>query len=127
MRAVKSADTSPELAVRRLLHSMGFRYRLHAKNLPGKPDIVFPGKRKVIFVHGCFWHGHGCRRGARVPKANREYWLQKILRNKSRDKRHSVALKRLGWRTLIIWECQISRSQRLLEKLTKFLDQPVKS
>ena len=97
MRAVKGRDTKPEMTVRRLLHRMGYRYRLHRKDLPGKPDIVFGPRRKVIFVHGCFWHGHSCKRGSRVPKSNAEYWKEKIARN---IERHSDQLDELtadGW------------------------------
>ncbi|QEE26769.1 DNA mismatch endonuclease Vsr [Terriglobus albidus] len=121
MRAVKSRNTSPELAVRRLLHSMGYRYRLHRADLPGKPDIVFPGRRKAIFVHGCFWHGHNCPRGARIPKENRAYWQEKIDRNRSRDKKVSTQIRLANWKRLIIWECEI-RSDDLSEKLRQFLD-----
>ena len=85
MRAVKSHDTKPELLVRRAIHCMGYRYRLHRKDLPGKPDVVFPSRKKIIFVHGCFWHGHDCARGARMPKSNRSYWVSKISRNRERD------------------------------------------
>lgn len=88
MRRVRSTNTTPELIIRRLVHSLGFRYRLHKKDLPGKPDLVFSGKRKVIFVHGCFWHGHKCKRGNRPPKDNREYWEKKINANMKRDKSH---------------------------------------
>src|SRR5579863_2115314 len=87
MGAVKGSDTAPEMMVRRMAHRMGYRFRLHRKDLPGKPDLVFPGLRKVVFVHGCFWHGHDCTRGARVPIRNRDYWTAKIARNRERDKR----------------------------------------
>jgi len=92
MRAVKSKDTTPEMVVRRLIHGIGYRYRLHGKELPGKPDLVFAGRRKVIFVDGCFWHGHDCKRGARQPKANGDYWKPKIARNVQRDADNLVAL-----------------------------------
>jgi len=97
MQAVKGKDTKPELFVRRLLYSLGYRYRLHRKDLPGKPDIVFSGRKKIIFVHGCFWHGHSCKRGAREPKTNVEYWRQKIARNKTRDAQHSKNHKKARW------------------------------
>src|SRR4249920_1604267 len=97
MQAVKSKDTAPELLVRSLAHRMGYRFRLHRKDLPGKPDLVFPGRRKAIFVHGCFWHGHDCARGARVPKNNRDYWVTKVGRNVARDERSREALTALGW------------------------------
>lgn len=122
MRAVHSTNTSPEMAVRRLLHANRYRYRLHRKDLPGKPDIVFPSRKKAIFVHGCFWHGHTCKRGARVPKANQEYWLRKIQRNVERDKDHLERLKELGWSVLIIWECEIKDLERLKETTFEFLN-----
>ncbi len=122
MRAVKSADTGPELTVRRLAHRLGFRFRLHRKDLPGKPDLVFPGRGKAIFVHGCFWHGHDCARGAREPKHNRDYWTGKIARNRQRDNTSLRELKKLGWKVLVIWECEIKRLDRLERKLEKFLE-----
>ena len=106
MRAVKSTDTKPEMIVRRALHAAGFRYRLHAKGLPGKPDIVLPKHRTVIFIHGCFWHGHNCKRGARSPKTNGAYWRAKIGRNKARDEKNAAALEALGWRVVTVWECE---------------------
>lgn len=121
MRAVKGKDTTPELIVRRMVHAMGYRFRLHRKDLPGKPDLVFPKFRKAIFVHGCFWHGHDCARGARIPKANAEYWRSKITRNGLRDTANIVALKSLGWRTAIIWECELKRPEWIRRRLEKFL------
>ena len=121
MRAVKGSDTAPELAVRSMLHRLGFRFRLHRKNLPGKPDLVFPGPRKVIFVHGCFWHGHDCARGARMPKANAEYWRGKIGRNVARDAKHLVALKDAGWQAGIVWECELKDPEKLQKRLATFL------
>lgn len=121
MRAVKGKDTTPELIVRRMVHAMGYRFRLHRKDLPGKPDIVFPKRRKVIFVHGCFWHGHDCVRGTRIPKANADYWSSKITRNGLRDKANVAALKRLGWRTAIIWECELKLPEWVRRRLAKFL------
>lgn len=121
MRAVKGADTAPEMTVRRLVHAMGYRFRLHRKDLPGKPDLVFPRLRKVIFVHGCFWHGHDCARGARAPKANAEYWRAKIQRNSARDADHIRALKKAGWRSSIIWECALREPKRVERRLAKFL------
>src|ERR1700749_1114031 len=117
MRAVKSSDTAPELAVRSMVHRLGFRFRLHRKDLPGKPDLVFPGPRKVIFVHGCFWHGHDCARGARMPKANAEYWRGKIGRNVARDAKHLVALKETGWHTAVVWECELKDPGKLQKRL----------
>lgn len=119
MRAVKSRDTKPEMAVRRLLHRMGYRYRLHRPGLPGKPDIVFPGRRKVIFVHGCFWHGHDCARGARVPASNTGYWMAKIGRNVARDQTTLKQLVASGWAVLILWECELGTA--LEERLKAFL------
>jgi DNA mismatch endonuclease (patch repair protein) len=121
MQAVKSANTKPEMKVRRLLHSLGYRYRLHRKDLPGAPDIVFPSRRKIIFVHGCFWHGHDCPRGARVPANNRDYWVSKIERNRSRDARTREALAALGWDVLVLWECRLKDSAALQSELTRFL------
>jgi len=121
MRAVRGRHTRPEMAVRRLLHAAGYRYRLHAAELPGKPDIVFRGRRKAIFVHGCFWHGHDCKRGARTPKTNRNYWLDKIARNKARDEKVAKALQSQGWHRLVIWECEITAPD-LLHRLQSFLE-----
>lgn len=121
MRAVKSKDTTPELAVRKMLSSRGYRYRLQAKTLPGAPDIVFPGRRAAIFVHGCFWHGHDCKRGARAPKANADYWQAKIARNVARDQRTAKELKALGWRSLVVWECEIKAQDTLAKRLDRFL------
>jgi DNA mismatch endonuclease (patch repair protein) len=121
MRAVKGADTTPELAVRRLAHGMGFRFRLHRKDLPGRPDLTFPRLRKVIFVNGCFWHGHDCARGARVPVRNRDYWTRKVARNVERDRSALSALQRLGWKSLVVWECEIKDQDRLRRALRRFL------
>ena len=107
MRAVKSRDTKPEIALRKALFALGYRYRLNVKTLPGKPDLVFPKHRTVIFVHGCFWHGHDCKRGNRIPKTNRAYWTEKIARNKARDLRNAAALEAAGWRVLTLWECEL--------------------
>ena len=107
MRRVKSKDTAPEWTVRRLLTRMGVGYRLHRADLPGKPDIAMPGRKLAIFVHGCFWHGHDCARGARIPKANREYWEGKIGRNRARDVGHRAALEAMGWRAVTLWECEL--------------------
>jgi DNA mismatch endonuclease (patch repair protein) len=121
MRAVKGVDTTPELVVRRLAYGMGYRFRLHRKDLPGKPDLVFAGRRSVIFVHGCFWHGHKCARGDRLPKANAEYWNKKITRNAARDKLHVAALRKEGWRVGVIWECQLKDPGYARRFLSKFL------
>ena len=117
MRQVKGKDTSPELKVRRLFTAMGLRYRLHRADLPGKPDIAMPGRKLAIFVHGCFWHGHDCARGARVPKANRPYWEAKIGRNRARDIEHHAALEAKGWRVLTLWECELKDAAALEAKL----------
>jgi DNA mismatch endonuclease, patch repair protein len=121
MQAVKSKDTAPEMTVRRLAHGMGYRFRLHRKDLPGKPDLVFPGLHKAIFVHGCFWHGHDCARGARVPKSNRDYWITKIERNQGRDRKALTALKTAAWETIVLWECQLGDQRRLQRQLVAFL------
>ena len=120
MRAVKSKDTKPEIALRKALFALGLRYRLNVKELPGKPDLVFPKHKTVIFVHGCFWHGHRCKRGARAPKSNAEYWSAKIARNKARDKKNAAALKKLGWRVVTVWECELKAlaPSRLIPKTT---------
>jgi DNA mismatch endonuclease (patch repair protein) len=120
MRAVKSRDTKPEMIVRRAAHALGYRFRLHRKDLPGNPDLVFPSRKKAVFVHGCFWHGHDCARGARMPKANAEYWTAKIGRNVARDDRVRNELASLGWETLTIWECEL-RQGAVNERLSRFL------
>lgn len=121
MRAVKSRNTKPEMLVRRAAHALGYRFRLHRKDLPGSPDLVFPARRKVIFVHGCFWHGHDCPRGSRMPKTNADYWRAKIARNMARDERAREGLAALGWGTLTIWECELKKNERLAERLKSFL------
>ncbi|HOZ27124.1 MAG TPA: DNA mismatch endonuclease Vsr [Hyphomonadaceae bacterium] len=118
MRAVKSRDTAPEMKVRRAAHALGLRFRLHRSDLPGKPDLVFPAKQTALFVHGCFWHGHDCARGARMPQNNRDYWQAKISRNRARDKASLAALKKLGWTPRIIWECQ-TRDEAALSRLVQ--------
>lgn len=123
MRAVKSSDTAPEMIVRRLVHHLGGRFRLHRRDLPGTPDIVLPSRRKVIFVNGCFWHGHDCSRGARVQKTNTNYWRAKIDGNVSRDRQSLAALEAAGWRVLTIWECDTGKPKRaaLTARLSGFL------
>ncbi len=123
MAQVKSLDTKPERFVRSLLHRMGYRFRLCGSDLPGKPDIVFPSRRKVIFVNGCFWHGHTCKRGARVPATNRDYWVAKIGANRRRDRSHRSRLAHMGWRSLTVWECQLAAAHRLTRLLQRFLDE----
>lgn len=119
MRAVKSRDTGPELKVRRAAHALGLRFRLKRDDLPGKPDIVFPGRRTAMFVHGCFWHGHACARGSRIPQTNRAYWLAKIDRNMTRDKANLAALRKLGWKPAVVWECETADPARLARLLTR--------
>lgn len=123
MRSVKSVDTGPEIAVRRLAHRLGYRFRLHRKSLPGTPDLVFPRLRKVVFVHGCFWHGHNCARGDRTPKSNRDYWVAKIARNRERDRRNRALLHDQGWGVFIAWECQL-RGAAFKDDLRAFLAMP---
>lgn len=117
MRAIRSKGMRPELAVRSLVHQLGYRFRLHRKDLPGKPDLVFASRRKVIFVHGCFWHAHDCKI-AHKPKSNADYWGPKLQRNQMRDTKNNDALKAAGWKSLVIWECEI-RSGRTLERRVK--------
>jgi len=121
MRRVKGRDTAPELTVRRALTRLGARYRLHRKDLPGNPDVVLPGRRLALFVHGCFWHGHDCARGARVPKANRDYWVGKVERNRARDAKSRAALEALRWRVETIWECELKDAARLDVRLAALL------
>ncbi|WP_374467930.1 very short patch repair endonuclease [Phenylobacterium sp.] len=121
MRRVKGRDTSPEMTVRRALTALGARYRLHRKDLPGSPDIVLPARRLAIFVHGCFWHGHDCARGSRVPKQNRDYWTAKVGRNVARDARTQAELAELGWRVETIWECELKDAAGLRARLTALL------
>ena len=117
MRRVRARDTTPELAVRKLLTRMGLRYRLHRKDLPGSPDVAMIGRKTAIFVHGCFWHGHDCRRGARQPKANADYWIAKIARNRARDAASIVALEAMGWRAVVVWECELKDEPSLEARL----------
>lgn len=117
MAAVKGRDTGPERAVRRLLWAEGYRYRLHRADLPGRPDLALPGRRAAVFVHGCFWHGHDCPRGARAPKANADYWRAKIARNTARDARVQDELRAAGWRPLVVWECELKQPEVLRDRL----------
>lgn len=124
MRAIKGKNTAPELIVRRLVHGLGYRFRLHAKNLPGQPDLVFPGRKRIIFVHGCFWHQHeGCAR-SKIPETNRDFWERKLLDNVHRDVRIQNALRALGWHVLVIWACELRNRLDLSVKLINFLGQP---
>jgi len=117
MRRVRSLDTGPERRVRKILTGLGLRYRLHRADLPGKPDIVLAGRRLAIFVHGCFWHGHGCARGARIPKQNQDYWLAKIGRNRERDRASLEALTDAGWRVEVVWDCELRDLPGLTRRL----------
>lgn len=122
MRSIRARDTGPELAIRRALHRAGFRYRVHVRSLPGTPDIVFPGRRKVIFVHGCFWHGHAKCKKARLPKTRVDFWRKKIELNRKRDVSRIAALRGAGWKVLVLWQCELSnltRSQRRAEHFLK--------
>lgn len=125
MRRVKSSATRPELVVRRLIWSLGGRYRLNRADLPGKPDIVLPGRRLAIFVHGCFWHGHDCARGSRVPKANRDYWVEKVARNRVRDEAARTALEASGWRVEVVWECDLKDKAALNVRLAELIGPPL--
>jgi DNA mismatch endonuclease (patch repair protein) len=122
MRRVHSADTAPELKLRRYLHRLGYRYRLHDPALPGKPDLVFVGRRKIIFIHGCFWHGHACRAGRNRPASNTAYWGAKLARNQARDQGNCRRLRALGWRVMVVWECQLSDLERVGRRVAAFLN-----
>jgi DNA mismatch endonuclease (patch repair protein) len=124
MRQIKSKGMKPERLVRSMIHAMGYRYRLHRADLPGTPDLVFPARRKIIMVHGCFWHGHddpACAVGRRQPKSNLEYWLPKLARNKRRWLQQEHELSRLGWSVLVIWECETRDDEALRQTLEVFL------
>ena len=121
MRRIRKTDTKPEMAVRRLAHGLGYRYRLHRRDLPGTPDLVFPGLRKIIFVHGCFWHQHDCRLGRKQPSTNPDYWLPKLSGNVDRDRVARARLQQEGWSVLVIWECQTGNPRSLADVLTRFL------
>jgi len=120
MRAIRSKDTLPEMTVRSLVHRLGYRFRLHRQDLPGKPDLVFSVRRKVIFVHGCFWHSHACKSGL-IPKSNRDFWLPKLRANKARDKKNIEALTQQGWRALVIWQCELKDSRAVGLRIKRFL------
>ncbi|WP_083973358.1 very short patch repair endonuclease [Caballeronia cordobensis] len=121
MKRVKRANTAPEMKVRQIVFKMGFRYRIHDKQLPGRPDLVFKGRRAVILVHGCFWHGHSCARGKR-PLSNVAFWDWKLDRNRERDQRVTTELRASGWRVMVIWECETENVERLQVVLREFLD-----
>lgn len=120
MGAVKTSDTRPELLIRKSLHRMGFRYALHRRDLPGTPDLVFPKKRKIVFVHGCFWHGHGCSKG-KPPKSRLSYWLPKIETNRKRDRKTARKLRRAGWSVMIVWQCETGDPEKIVGKIARFL------
>jgi DNA mismatch endonuclease (patch repair protein) len=120
MQAVKTRDTGPELSVRRLLHRLGYRYRLNVQTLPGRPDIVFTRLKRAIFVHGCFWHGHGCLKG-QAPKSRLDYWAPKLDSNKERDAAQLRALEELGWSVLTVWQCETRDLEALEMRLRRFL------
>jgi DNA mismatch endonuclease (patch repair protein) len=121
MSSVRTKHTGPEVVVRKLLHSLGYRYSLHRSDLPGKPDLAFPARRKAIFVHGCYWHGHGCRWG-KLPKSKLDYWAPKIAANRARDVKKRAELKRAGWRTMVVWQCQLRKLAAAEAKMRAFLD-----
>lgn len=125
MARIRSKDTRPEVVVRSILHHLGYRFRLHRKDLPGKPDIVLPKHRKVVLVHGCFWHGHNCRLASK-PKSNVAYWRNKLKANHTRDEKNLRALDALGWKVLVIWECEVRRMDGLAEKLDLFIKDDTK-
>lgn len=118
MASIGGKNTVPELAVRRLAHALGYRFRLHRRDLPGSPDLVFVKQRKIVFVHGCFWHGHACKR---LPKSNVGFWADKIEKNRARDVRNLADLRRLGWKTLVVWQCQTKDPQAVVARLRRFL------
>jgi DNA mismatch endonuclease (patch repair protein) len=122
MAAVRQKNTGPEMRLRRVLHAAGYRYRIHKPDLPGTPDLAFVTRRKAIFVHGCFWHGHGCAKG-KLPKSRRAYWFPKIARNRQRDRQNIAELKCRGWRSLVIWQCQMRNVDELLKTVSRFLDE----
>ena len=121
MAAVRQKDTAPEMLVRRLVHGMGYRYRLHVKGLPGKPDLVFHARSKVVFVNGCFWHGHDCAKGG-LPKSNVRFWRGKIEKNRERDAKAVSELERRGWEVRVVWQCELGDRPKLAERLARFLD-----
>lgn len=121
MRAVPGRDTSAEMKVRRILRALAPGYRLHRADLPGRPDIAYVGRKRAIFVNGCFWHGHDCKRGARMPKSNADYWSKKIARNRARDARTLAELADIGWRALVVWECELRDEASLTDRLRRFV------
>jgi len=122
MSRIRKTDTTPELIVRRIVHRLGYRFRLYRKNLPGCPDIVLPRHKKIIFVHGCWWHRHSCKLGRRSPKSKKKYWIPKLQGNKERHKKNCHLLKRRGWKVLTIWECQTRNPEKLTDRIVAFLN-----
>jgi DNA mismatch endonuclease (patch repair protein) len=125
MAAIRGTDTGPEMKVRRLVHRMGYRYGLHCKDLQGKPDLVFRSRRKIIFVHGCYWHMHECPLGSVVPRTNAEFWRAKRTGNVERDRRNEQALARKGWEVLLVWECETKEPAKLLQRIKGFLERDI--
>ncbi|SRR5581483_409859 len=124
MSRIRSSDTGPEMQVRRMLHALGYRYALHRRDLPGVPDLVFPSRRKIIFIHGCFWHQHkGCIDG-RIPKSRVSFWRSKLQRNVERDRRNISKLRRTGWKVMSVWECDTAKIGSMRKRLTRFLGEP---
>ena len=122
MSRIQGKDTKPEMIVRKVLHALGYRYRLHIRSLPGNPDLVFPARRKIIFIHGCFWHRHNCRFGRVMPNTRRKFWKAKLEGNQSRDRKNRRELCELSWETFVAWECQTRRMEWLLPRLLEFLE-----
>jgi DNA mismatch endonuclease, patch repair protein len=121
MSRIRGKDTTPEIYVRKIVFSMGYRYRLHVQNMPGSPDLVFPAMKKVIFVNGCFWHLHKCRLGNVFPNTNRQFWRKKLMNNKARDIKNISLIRRSGWKVLIVWECEIKVPGKIIRRLLRFL------
>ncbi|MGO9138766.1 MAG: very short patch repair endonuclease [Syntrophales bacterium] len=122
MSAIRGKDTKPEMIVRSMVHAMGYRYRLHVRSLPGSPDIVFSGRKKVIFIHGCFWHRHTCKLGRPIPSTRTEFWQKKLNENKARDHRNLKILRMLGWNVLVIWGCWMGKPYKLQSRIEQFLE-----
>jgi len=125
MSRIRGADTKPEMLVRRLVYGMGYRYRIHQRNLPGTPDLVFPSRRKIIFVHGCFWHRHpdpACKL-ARLPKSRLDFWETKLETNRRRDKENLEKLKEMGWKPLVVWECELTNAEEISKEIISFLEE----
>jgi DNA mismatch endonuclease (patch repair protein) len=122
MSAIKGRNTKPEMIMRRMVHAMGYRYRLHVRRLPGQPDLVFPKRKKVIFIHGCFWHRHICKQGRPLPATRAEFWQKKLNENKQRDRRIQKELRALGWDVLVVWECWVNKPDMMQSRIRHFLD-----